>query len=90
MIKHETAFGYWSRRIDWPLMLAVIGLLTIGLVAVLSAVSPMGAPTRYIIKQVSAITIGLVGLFLLSGLNYQLFRSHPGVLYVLTLVYKPT
>ncbi len=86
MIRYESAMGYWSRRIDWPLMLAVGALLTIGLVSVFSAVSPMGTPGRYMIKQIVAITIGLVGLVALSGLNYQLFRSHPGVLYATTLV----
>ena len=71
---------------DWPLMLAVGALLSIGLVAVYSAVSPMGTPMHFMFKQIGAIMIGLLGLFLLSSLNYQLFRGHPGVLYVLSLM----
>ena len=42
---------YWSRRIDWPLMMAVGVLVSIGIVAVYSAVTPMGSPMKYVIKQ---------------------------------------
>src|SRR5690349_17799610 len=66
-------------------MMAVGVLLGIGLVAVLSATSPMGNPTRYMIKQLSAVGVGLIGLVLVTSLNYQIFRSHPGVLYTLTV-----
>lgn len=65
--------------------MAAVGLLLgVGLVAVLSATSPMGNPARYMIKQLSAVGIGMACLLLMSGLNYQLFRSYPGVLYTLT------
>jgi len=77
---------YWSRRIDWPLMMAVGALVLIGMVAVYSAVTPMGSPMRFVIKQSIAIALGTLVFFVLSSLNYQLFRSHPGVLYGLTLV----
>lgn len=77
---------HWSRRIDWPLMMAVGTLMTIGLISVFSAVSPMGSPLRYILKQLVAVGVGMAGLFLLSSLNYQLFRSHPGLLYTLTVL----
>src|SRR5579872_3773908 len=67
-------------------MAAVAVLLILGLVAVFSATSPMGAPMRYMTKQLAAVSVGLVGLFLLSSLNYQLFRSHPGIVYVMTVL----
>jgi rod shape determining protein RodA len=82
----QGSLGYWSKRIDWPLMGAVGLLLCIGLVAVISAVSPMGQPTRFIVKQVAAMGVGLIVLVAMSGLNYQLFRSHPGILYTGTLM----
>lgn len=81
-----TGFNYWRRRIDWPMMLAVGVLITIGMIAVYSAVSPMGSAQRYMFKQSAAIILGLVVFFVLSNLNYQLFRSHPGVLYALTVL----
>jgi len=86
VINRDSGLTYWTRRMDWPLMMAVSALLVIGLVAVFSAVSPTGAPMRYMAKQLCAVGLGVLGLFLLSSLNYQLFRSHPGILYVLTTV----
>jgi len=86
MNRNDSSIAYWSRRIDWPLMAAVAALLIVGLVAVFSATSPMGAPMRYMTKQLVAVGVGLVGLFLLSSLNYQLFRSHPGVVYLSTVL----
>ena len=45
----------------------------------------MGAgATRYIVKQMIAVGVGLLGFFILSSLNYQLFRNYPSVLYILT------
>lgn len=40
---------------------------------------------RFMIRQGIAIGLGLTGLFVLSSLNYQLFRSHPGVIYSITV-----
>lgn len=77
---------YWSRRIDWPLMMAVATLLTLGVIAVCSAVSPMGVPARFIVKQLTAIGLGCAGLFIVTGLNYQLYRSHPAFLYGATVI----
>jgi rod shape determining protein RodA len=81
----STGLSYWSRRIDWPLMAAVLVLLAIGVITVTSAVSPMGNPTRFIVKQIIAIGIGSIFLFLASSINYQLFRSHPGIVYGVTV-----
>ncbi|MFA5974988.1 MAG: FtsW/RodA/SpoVE family cell cycle protein [Elusimicrobiota bacterium] len=86
MIKRTEALDHWRRRVDWPLMAAVGALLAIGLVVVLSATSPMGNPARYMIKQLTAVSVGMIGLVLLTSLNYQIFRSHPWILYALTLV----
>jgi rod shape determining protein RodA len=85
MYSQTSAFNYWARRMDWPLMCAALALVTVGVVAVFSAVSPMGFSFRLVVKQLSGIGIGLILVFLLSSLNYQLFRSHPGVLYAVTL-----
>lgn len=82
MISRTSTLSYWARRIDWPLMTAVGFLLILGFVVVYSATSPSGNPMRYILRQALAVGIGFFLLFILSSLNYQLFRSHPGVVYV--------
>src|SRR5262245_47783341 len=84
-VERSFGFGYWSRRVDWPLLVAVGVLLSLGLLAVFSAVSTMGNPTRFIVKQMIAVAIGGSLLFLLSSINYQLFRNHPWVLYAATV-----
>jgi rod shape determining protein RodA len=82
MEKATPGLTYWSKRIDWPLMMAVMVLVTIGMITVYSAVTPMGNPMRYVLKQLIAIGIGSLVLFVLSSLNYQIFRSHPGGIYL--------
>jgi rod shape determining protein RodA len=77
---------YWSRRIDWPLTMAVGVLIIIGMIAVFSAVSPLGGSARYMVKQAVATMLGFGVFFVLSSLNYQLFRGHPMVLYAITLI----
>jgi rod shape determining protein RodA len=81
-----TGLTYWSRRIDWPLMMAVGLLMAVGMITLYSAVTPMGNPTRFIVKQTVALILGGFLFFAISSLNYQLFRSHPGVMYGLTLL----
>src|SRR5690348_11159069 len=71
---------------DWPTMAAMATLLLIGLVAVFSAVNPSGASMRYMIKQLMAIGLGVILLFVLSSLNYQIFRAYPSVIYGLTVI----
>jgi rod shape determining protein RodA len=85
-LNKTSGLHYWSRRIDWPLMMAVGVLVTIGLIAMYSAVTPMGNPMKFVLKQITACFLGGLLLFILSSLNYQLFRSHPGVIYALTLI----
>src|ERR1019366_4533862 len=71
---------------DWPTMAAIGTLLVIGLVAVFLAVNPSGASLRFILKQLTAISLGVVAVFVLSSLNYQIFRAYPWVIYGLTLL----
>ncbi len=71
---------------DWPTMAAVGVLLVMGLIAVFSAVSPSGASTRFMFKQLLAIGLGVIAIFILSSLNYQIFRAYPWILYGLTLL----
>jgi rod shape determining protein RodA len=72
--------------VDWPALAAVGVLLSVGLIAVFSAVNPSGASMRFMLKQILAIALGGLGLFLLSTLNYQIFRAYPKTLYGLTIL----
>ena len=67
-------------------MAAMATLIILGLIAVFSAVNPSGASARYMFKQLMAIGLGVTAIFVLSSLNYQIFRAYPMVIYVLTLI----
>ena len=41
---------------------------------------------RFMVKQILAIGLGVGAIFILSSLNYQIFRAYPWVIYVLTLI----
>ena len=71
---------------DWPTMAAMATLLLMGMVAVYSAVNPSGASLRFMLKQLVAIGIGAIAIFVLSSLNYQIFRAYPWIIYALTLL----
>src|SRR5689334_9944848 len=71
---------------DWTMMAAMATLLAMGLVAVFSAVNPSGASMRFMLKQLMAISIGAIAIFVLSSLNYQIFRAYPSVIYGFTVV----
>lgn len=64
--------------------MAVAALLIIGYVSVFSAVSPSGQASKYLIRQAVATVLGVGAVFVLTGLNYQLFRAHPAILYTLS------
>jgi len=72
-------------------MAAVLVLLTIGLTAVYSAVSPSPNAARFLIKQGIAVGLGCIFMVVLTIVNYQIFRTYPWVVYgattfLLTLV----
>jgi len=71
---------------DWATMAAIGILVAIGLVAVFSAVNPSGASVRFMMKQLMAIGIGVFFIFILSSLNYQIFRAYPWVIYAFTVL----
>ena len=54
--------------------------------AVFSAVNPSGASVRFMMKQLMAIGVGGFFIFILSSLNYQIFRAYPWVIYAFTVL----
>lgn len=86
MIRKETSMSGWARRIDWPTMAAAAALTLVGLISVYSAVNPSGASLRFMVKQIVAVNLGLLAVFVLSSLNYQIFRAYPKAIYAFTLM----
>jgi len=83
VIKNASVSGGWIRRMDWILMGAVLSLIFMGFVSIASAVTPMLNGSRFLIKQGVAVVVGLGLFFVVSSLNYQIFRNYSSYLYTL-------
>ncbi len=78
------------RRLDWPLLLAVLGLCAVGAALVWSATKQpaidSGAdPTGFLKKHVLNVGIGLLLALAASLFDYRLLRAYAPVLYVLSI-----
>jgi rod shape determining protein RodA len=71
----KTLLHRFFENIDWPLMIAVVLIVLIGLTGVYSATLHYGNPGKFIITQAMAMLIGFGGMLILIGFNYQYFRS---------------
>jgi rod shape determining protein RodA len=72
-----TYFFSHLRRYDWLLMGAVFLLLGIGLISLFSL--SRGGSVFYFERQLVWVLLGLVGLVLVSFLDFRLFRNHSAV-----------
>lgn len=79
--EEKTVVQKFFGTMDWALVLALMALLAIGLVTVFSATLHYGRPEKFLITQTMAIGIGLGGMLLLAGFNYQYFRPMLPYLY---------
>ena len=72
-------------RMDWMLAAAVLGLCTIGTLAVLSAASPLPYYGRVVQTHFVALAVGVLAFLIGVGLNYQVFANHSKLVYQCTL-----
>ncbi len=75
------------KRFDWPLLALIITLVILGLSFIYSASLSLDSQKQLLITQGLAAFFGLVGLFLLARLDYQLFHNWARVIYVLTIIF---
>lgn len=80
-----------SNRLDFPLVIVVLILVALGLVMVLSASSPSalaesGDSYSYFKKQAIATIIGFVGMFILTKINYDIYKSFYKIIYVFSIL----
>jgi len=78
------------RRIDWTLLLSVLGLCALGGALVLSATREAalesgGDPTAYLKKHCLNVAIGLVLAICASAFDYRMLRVYAPALYLLSL-----
>lgn len=82
-IKSDSS-SIWN-RVDWAMVLPVLGLLSMGTVAIFSATSPMANYSQILQRHFFALTLGVAAFLLGISLNYQIFQDQSQVLYGLAL-----
>lgn len=78
-------------KVDLPLLIVILILVALGLVMVLSASSPSalaesGDSYSYFKTQSIAAVIGFFAMFLLSKLNYDIYKRFYKIIYILSIV----
>lgn len=81
----------FSNKPDLPLLIVVLMLVALGLVMVLSASSPSalaesGDSYAYFKKQAIASILGFAAMFVLSKINYDIYKSFYKIIYVLSVL----
>lgn len=78
-IFHDAIFGSQVGEIDYSFLTIVIAVLAMGLVILLSASAPKanamyGNSYYFFIRQLGFAALGLVGMFLLSRIDYKVYK----------------
>lgn len=79
--------GLRKNRVDWVLLLSVLGLLAIGTIAVLSSVAVLPQQARIVRVQFLAIPLGLTAFAAAWSLNYQVYQDQWKWVYGILLVF---
>ncbi len=73
-------------HIDWPLALATLGLIGIGLATVYSATSIPGAHQGLWMKQLAWCGLAFLAAWVVAGIHYRVYDSLAWPLYAISLV----
>lgn len=76
-----------NKPVDFTLCITVLLLLALGIIMVLSASSPSalsdyGDSYTYVSKQALAAVIGLIGMFIISKIDYHIYKSFYKLAYI--------
>jgi rod shape determining protein RodA len=93
----ESVQRHWSgrygpaRNVDPLLLVAVVGLVTLGLVVVYSATQHrlelIGAdPMHFVNRQLVALGLGVVAMLVVAAIDYRIYRVWAPVIYAVSIV----
>jgi rod shape determining protein RodA len=77
-------FSRFLKNFDWVLLVAALLLLGFSFAIIFSTTFSIAGGSEAL-QQIMFALIGLAGLFVLAKIDYRIFRSFSGVLYLLTL-----
>src|SRR5690554_5552368 len=85
----EVPRRYW-RYLDWPLILAVLALIAIGMVTIYSAsysqlTSAGLSPFYYVIRQVLGLGLGMIAVIIIVSIDYRAWKRWTRLIYFGTL-----
>ena len=77
---------------DYIILIVVFLLLSIGLIMVLSASSPSslsesGNSYKYFKRQAEAAAIGLVLMYIVSKVDYRIYKSFKWIIYIVSIAF---
>lgn len=80
-----------NKQIDFILLLDVLIMLALGIVMVMSASSPTslsenGNSYKYVEKQAISAVIGLVGMFIISNIDYKIYKKFDKFIYIVVIL----
>jgi len=81
----KNLFYQFFKNYDWYLFGATLFLVAIGLATLYSATTEYTFSSIAVKQSINA-GIGLIGLFLISNIDYRVFKSYSGVLYIAIIV----
>lgn len=76
---------------DYIILIVVFLLLSVGLIMVLSASSPSslsesGNSYKYFKRQAEATIIGLVAMYIVSKIDYRIYKNFKWIIYIACIV----
>lgn len=80
---HRTPVFWRGIHIDWMLLISTLVTVVVGILVIHSTEIDAGA--SYLVRQMTAAIVGLVGLLLLMVLPYQIFRTYIRPLYIVMI-----
>lgn len=92
MVKTKKSFpSFSSNSIDYTLLITVLLLLSLGLIMVLSASSPTalsesGNSYTYFIRQAIFAILGLIAMYIISKIDYRIYKKFYKLGYILAIV----
>lgn len=80
-----------NKPVDFILCITVLFLLALGIVMVLSASSPAsyaetGSSYSYVQKQAISAVIGLIAMFIISKIDYRIYKKFYKIVYILSIL----
>ena len=81
---------FLNRKFDYSILIITLALLCLGLIMLLSASTPTslsenGTSYNYVVKQGALAIVGLVALFVLSKIDYRIYKKFKWVIYIVLI-----